>query len=64
MGAAHDAGDYAYLMNDRDRERLGWLSTFSRYDLYSKADTAPDVAQLRPRYEDLVARFVPDELRW
>ncbi len=62
--AAHDAGAYGYLLNDRDRERIGWLRTFSRYDLYSKTDARPDVSALRPRYEALVARFVPGELRW
>ncbi|MHB1424036.1 MAG: inositol oxygenase family protein [Gemmataceae bacterium] len=62
--AAHREGAYAHLMNDRDREMFAWVREFNPYDLYSKAETRPDVAQLRPFYEDLIAEFFPPSLAW
>jgi inositol oxygenase len=62
--AAHREGAYAHLMNDRDRHMLQWVRVFNGYDLYSKSDRRPDVAQLRPFYEDLIAAFFPPVLAW
>jgi inositol oxygenase len=52
------------LMNDRDHEMFKWVRAFNRYDLYSKSDGKPDAEQLRPYYEDLLAEFFPDPIRW
>ena len=62
--AAHREGQYDYLMSDRDREMLRWVRAFNRYDLYSKSTEKPDRASLRPYYEDLVAEFFPEPLRF
>ena len=60
----HKEGAYDELANDQDREMLKWVKAFNRYDLYSKGDGRPDAAALRPYYEELVAEFFPDPLRW
>jgi inositol oxygenase len=62
--AAHREGAYGHLMNDRDRELFAWVRAFNPYDLYSKAAAHPDVACLRPFYEDLIAEYFPPVLRW
>ncbi len=62
--AAHREGAYTYLMDDYDKEMIKWLTLFSQYDLYSKDPESFDVAFLRPYYEELVAEFLPETLRW
>jgi inositol oxygenase len=62
--AAHKEGEYGHLMNDRDREMFDWARAFNPYDLYSKAAARPDVAALRPFYEELIAEFFPAQLDW
>jgi inositol oxygenase len=60
----HREHDYEYFMNDQDRKLFHWVREFNQYDLYSKSHERPDVAKLRPYYEDLVAEFLPDQLNW
>lgn len=62
--AAHKEGAYAHLMNDEDRQMLHWVQLFNPYDLYSKSETRPDVAALKPFYQELIAEFLPPVLRW
>ena len=62
--AAHRENQYNHLMNDRDREMFRWVRAFNRYDLYSKSSERPDQKSLRPYYEDLVAEFFPDPLKF
>jgi inositol oxygenase len=62
--AAHREGAYAHLMNDQDRQMFQWVRTFNPYDLYSKSARRPDLAELRPFYEDLIAEYFPPVLRW
>ena len=62
--AAHRDGAYGHLMDTRDRALLPWLQRFSAFDLYSKGEAAPDVAALRPYYEELVTEFLPPSLAW
>jgi inositol oxygenase len=61
---AHQGGAYAHLMNERDRELFKWVRAFNPFDLYSKGAERPDVARLRPYYEDLISRYFPPTLRW
>ena len=61
---AHREGEYAQLMNDRDRQYFAWVREFNRYDLYTKSAERPDVEALTPYYEDLVAEFLPPMLAW
>jgi len=60
----HQEGAYRHFMNDQDREMLPWGDKFNPYDLYSKSAERPDAVALRPYYEDLIAEFLPAELRW
>jgi inositol oxygenase len=61
---AHREGAYTHLMTARDRELLAWVRRFNPYDLYSKAAERPNVAQLRPFYEELIAEYFPPTLAW
>ena len=60
----HREGAYRHLMNDQDRAMLPRVQEFNPYDLYSKSDTRPDLAELRPYYDDLIRKYFPAELRW
>lgn len=60
----HTEGAYGHLMNDHDREMFRWVRAFNPYDLYSKDAARPDVAALRPFYEQLIAEFFPAKVAW
>lgn len=60
----HREGEYDYLMNDRDRKLFDAVRAFNPYDLYTKSHEKPDVAKLRPFYEELIHEFLPGKLRW
>lgn len=62
--AGHREGEYRDLMTDRDLELMNQVREFNPYDLYSKAHERPDVAKLRPYYEDLIDEFFPAKLAW
>ncbi len=61
---AHRELEYDYLMNDHDREMFKWVRAFNPYDLYTKSHEKPDVAKLRPFYEDLINEYLPGKLNW
>lgn len=61
---AHKEGAYSHLMNDEDRAMFAWVRRFNPYDLYSKSAERPDVAALKPFYQDLIAEYFPPTLRW
>ncbi len=42
---------------------LSFLS-FSKFDLYSKADSKPDMVALVPYYQSLIDKYVPGVLKW
>lgn len=58
----HREEAYDHLMNDNDLEMFDWVRKFNQYDLYSKAPVPPDAKALRPYYEDLVSKYLPDTL--
>lgn len=60
--AWHREGEYDYLLDEHDRAMLPWVQKFNPYDLYSKCPTPPDWSALRPYYEQLIARYLPDRL--
>ena len=61
----HKEGDYMYLMDKSDEEKLMWVKRFNECDLYSKSYTnLPDSKELRNYYENLIRKyFVNSELR-
>jgi inositol oxygenase len=61
---AHREGEYQHLMSEHDREMFDWVRKFNPYDLYTKSEQRPDVAALRPFYQDLIDRYFPAEIAW
>lgn len=60
----HREGQYDYLCNEQDRAMLKWVQAFNPYDLYTKSHERPNVKQIRPFYDDLIAEYLPARLRW
>lgn len=60
----HREGEYSYLLDDHDREMLKWVKLFNPYDLYSKNPEQPDINKLRPYYEGLIKKYLPENLRF
>lgn len=62
--AQHREGAYDHLMDDHDREMFKWVKLFNPYDLYSKAPVPPNVKELKPYYEDLIAKYLPSTIKF
>ena len=60
----HREQAYDHLMTPRDQEMFAWVRAFNPYDLYSKGAARPDVAALKPWYEDLIGEYFPARLWW
>jgi len=62
--AQHKEDAYTHLMDDHDLQMFEWVKKFNQYDLYSKADEPPNVAELRPFYKALAAKYLPKKLQF
>lgn len=62
--AWHREGAYSNLLDDHDREMLKWVKLFNPYDLYSKNPKPPVWKELKSYYEDLVAKYLPETIRF
>jgi inositol oxygenase len=62
--AWHREGEYDYLLDDHDREMVKWVNLFNPYDLYSKNPEPPDINKLRPYYEKLIKKYLPETLKF
>jgi len=62
--AQHREHAYDHLLNKHDQEMFHWVNLFNPYDLYSKNPVPPNWDELKPYYEDLVAKYLPDRLRF
>ncbi len=62
--AQHKEGAYAHLMNEKDHEMFEWVKKFNPYDLYSKAPVSPDAEALKPYYQGLVSKYLPETLHF
>jgi len=62
--AQHKENAYDHLMDHTDQKMFEWVKKFNTYDLYSKAPVPPDSKALRPFYEDLVAKYLPEKLNF
>jgi inositol oxygenase len=60
----HREHAYDHLMDDHDREMFQWVNLFNPYDLYSKNPTPPNWTELRPYYEELVAKYLPARIKF
>jgi len=61
--AQHRERAYDHLMSEHDHQMFEWVNKFNPYDLYSKSPTPADVNELKPFYEDLIAKYLPVTLR-
>jgi inositol oxygenase len=61
---AHKHGAYRHLMNGQDERMFEWVRKFNGYDLYSKGLERPNIKEIKPYYEDLVAEFFPSRIAW
>ncbi len=61
--AQHRENAYDHLLDDHDREMFEWVKKFNPYDLYSKSPVPPDATELRPYYEQLIAKYLPAQVR-
>ncbi len=62
--AWHREGQYDHLLDDHDRDMLKWVNLFNPYDLYSKCPTPPNWKELKPYYESLVKKYLPETLKF
>ena len=62
--AWHQRGAYQHLVSPQDEAMLPWVLKFNPYDLYSKGLAKPNLQELKPYYEDLIAEFFPDKIDW
>ncbi|TWO34646.1 inositol oxygenase [Seonamhaeicola sediminis] len=62
--AQHRENEYSHLMNDKDHEMFEWVKEFNPYDLYTKAPVKPDTEALKPYYQELVKKYLPEVLKF
>lgn len=60
----HREHAYDHLLNAHDKEMFKWVDKFNPYDLYSKSEVAPNLAELKPYYEDLIAKYLPATVKF
>jgi inositol oxygenase len=60
----HRENAYNHLMNDHDHEMFKWVTLFNPYDLYSKNPNQKSWQELKPYYEELVAKYLPATLKF
>lgn len=60
----HKENAYTHLMNEKDVEMFEWVKKFNPYDLYTKAPVKPDVKALLPYYKELVAKYLPEKMKF
>ncbi|MES2064886.1 MAG: inositol oxygenase family protein [Bacteroidota bacterium] len=59
----HRENAYNHLLNVHDGAMFKWVDKFNPYDLYSKSPKPPVVAELKPYYEDLIAKYLPETVK-
>jgi inositol oxygenase len=62
--AQHRESAYDHLLDKHDHEMFKYVKLFNPYDLYSKNPTPPVWKELKPYYEDLVAKYLPSTLKF
>lgn len=59
----HRENAYDHLLNDHDREMFEWVKKFNPYDLYSKSPTPPILEELKPYYNELIKKYLPETIK-
>jgi inositol oxygenase len=62
--AQHREHAYDHLLSEHDQRMFEWVDKFNPYDLYSKVPVPPNVKELKPYYEDLLAKYLPATLKF
>ncbi len=62
--AQHRENAYTHLMNEKDHEMFKWVALFNPYDLYSKNPNQKSWEELKPYYQELVAKYLPLSLKF
>nr|WP_298926153.1 inositol oxygenase family protein [uncultured Allomuricauda sp.] len=62
--AQHRENAYDHLMSEHDHKMFEWVKKFNPYDLYSKAPVPPDAKTLKPYYQNLVTKYLPEKLKF
>ncbi len=62
--AQHRENAYDHLMSPHDQEMFKWVSLFNPYDLYSKNPNQKSWDELKPYYQQLVAKYLPVTLKF
>lgn len=60
----HTGGSYRKLMNEKDKKMEEWVRKFNKFDLYTKADSRPDIPKLKVYYSKLIEKYLPGKLWW
>jgi inositol oxygenase len=61
----HQQSAYTWMMNDKDHEMLKAVKAFNPYDLYSKSDEKPVLAELKEYYLELIDEYFPNKvIKW
>ena len=60
--AQHRENAYDHLLDDHDLQMFEWVKKFNPYDLYSKSPKPPVISELKPYYEDLIAKYLQAEV--
>jgi inositol oxygenase len=61
--AQHREKAYNHLMDEHDHAMFKWVDKFNPYDLYSKSPVVPVASELKPYYEDLIAKYLPATIK-
>ncbi|MDN3585948.1 inositol oxygenase family protein [Pedobacter aquatilis] len=60
----HRENAYNHLMSEKDHELFKWVRLFNPYDLYSKNPNQKSWAELKPYYQELVAKYLPVTIKF
>jgi len=60
----HRENAYTHLMNEKDLDMFKWVKLFNPYDLYSKNPNQKSWEELKPYYQELVAKYLPVTLKF
>lgn len=60
----HRENAYDHLTSEKDHELFEWVRLFNPYDLYSKNPNQKSWEELKPYYQDLVAKYLPAKIKF
>ena len=60
----HDKNEYEFLENDKGKKMKSYVKLFNKYDLYTKSDKKENLVDLKKYYQNIVKKYIPDEIYW